>query len=115
MKKKYEGVYFLSDALKAEAVDAAREHVRTDIRKAGGTILSEKPAERRSFARPLGKQQGAYHTEIVFDLDADKISALKMRHRLDANIFRVMIVSSRKKAVTAAKPVQPEQTQAVNA
>jgi ribosomal protein S6 len=115
LKKRYEGVYFLSDALKAEAVDVARENVRSDIRKVGGTILGEKPVERRSFARPLGKQQAAYYTEMLFELDPDKVGALKQRHRLDANVFRVMIVSACKGTTVVAKQAQPEQKQAVNA
>ena len=115
MKKRYDGVYFLLDALKAELIDAARENVRTDIKKTGGTILAERPVERRSFARQLGKQQAAYCMEVTFELDADKVTALKQRHRLDANVFRVMIVSARKGKQAAAKPVQPEQKQAVNA
>lgn len=115
MKKRYEGVYFLMDSLKAEAVDVARENVRTDIRKVGGAILSEKPVERRPFARPISKQQAAYYWEIVFELDADKVVALKHRHKLDANVFRVMIVAPRKVAKVEAKKVLPEQKQAVNA
>jgi ribosomal protein S6 len=115
LKKRYEGVYFLSDSLKAEAVDVARENVRTDIKKVGGAILSEKPVERRPFARPIRKQQAAYYWEIIFELDADKVVALKHRHKLDANVFRVMIVSPRKVAKVDPKKVLPEQKQAVNA
>ena len=96
MKTKYEGVYCLSDSLKEDALAAASENVRADIRKVGGTILGEKPLERRSFARMMQKQQGAYYLEIAFEIEADKIVALKQRHRLDGNVFRVMIVLGRK-------------------
>jgi len=108
LKKRYDGVYFLSDALKAEVVGAACENVRTDIKKMGGTILSERPVERRSFARMLGKQQAAHCMEVLFDLDADKVSPLKQRHRLDSNVFRVMIVVAKKGARVVPKPVLPE-------
>lgn len=114
MKKRYDGVYFLSDALKAEAVGPACENVRTDIKKVGGVILAERPVERRSFARPLGKQQAAYCMELSFDLDTDKVSALRQRHRLDANVFRVMIVAA-KKPVAPKPVVQPEQKQTAGA
>lgn len=115
MKRRYEGVYFLSDTLKAEVVDAALENIRTDIKKVGGTILGEKPVERRSFARPLGKVQAAYCMEIAFELETDKVSVLKQRHRLDANLFRVMIVAGRVGTKPVAKKVQPEPAQAASA
>jgi len=113
LKKRYEGVYFLSDALKAETLDAARETVRSDIKKVGGVILSEKPLERRAFARPLRKQQGANYWEVTFELDADKVTSLKQRHRLDGNIFRVMIVTAVERSATesAVKEMKPEQKQ----
>ena len=97
MKRKYEGSYFLSDGLKSETVEPACENVRTDIRKVGGVILSERPPERRNYARPLNKQQAGYYLEVVFELDTEKVVALKDRHKLDANIVRVMIVSERKR------------------
>ena len=108
MKTKYEGVYCLSDSLKEDALAAASDNVRSDIRKVGGTILGEKPLERRSFARIMQKQQGGYYLEIAFEIETDKIAALKQRHRLDGNVFRVMIVRARKPApeATAAAAAQ---------
>ncbi|MEI6970652.1 MAG: 30S ribosomal protein S6 [bacterium] len=113
MKRRYDGVYFLSDVLKAEALEAACENIRTDIKKAGGAILAERQVERRSFARPLGgKVQAAYCLEIAIELETDKVVILRQRHRLDANLFRVMIVAARPAAKAAPKKVQPEPAQA---
>jgi len=111
LKKRYDGVYFLSDELKAETLSAACETVRSDIKKTGGVILSEKPVERRAFARPLRKQQGANYWEVTFEMDTDKVVALKQKHRLDGNVFRVMIVSGtiRTDSAPAAKETKVEQ------
>ena len=110
MKRKYEGSYFMSDGLKSETVEAAAENVRSDIRKVGGVILNERPAERRNYARPLKKQQAGYYLEIVFEMETDKVSALKERHKLDGNLVRVMIVGEQKRPAprATAKPAQTE-------
>ena len=94
MKKRYEAVYLLVDTLKEDAIAAACENVRADIRKFGGTVVGEKPVERRAFARPLQKQLGGHSLEVALDLEPDKVGELKQRHKLDPNVFRVMIVSA---------------------
>jgi len=84
-------VYFLSDTLKSDALGAACESVRSDIKRVGGTVKSEKNVEHRAFVRPIAKKQGGFYYELVFDLDPAKVAALKERHKLNANIFRSMI------------------------
>lgn len=100
--KTYDGVYFFSDSMKTEAVDAAVESVRADIKRVGGVIRGEKPLERRAFARPIKKQQGGFYLELTMELDPEKVSVLKERHKLNAGIFRHMITLAAKPAPVAA-------------
>ena len=103
MKKKYEGVYILSDSIKAEALDAAKDNVKADIQKAGGTILTDKPLERRAFARPMRKQHGGHYLWVLFEIDTDKVAAMKHRHALDTNLFRNMITVAGEEPKPAAE------------
>ena len=108
---KYEGVYWLSDGIAEPEVGKAWETVKGEIVKLGGTIQGEKPGGRRPFARPMGNRQGGYYYEIAFDLDPQKVDVLQKRHKLDENVFRVVIVTARKRAAAApAAGVSPAST-----
>ena len=91
----YEGVFFLSDTLKAEELENAIQSVKSAIEKAGGVIHSATEASRRAFARPLKRETGGFHMQLDFDLAPDKVDALKKSYRLDSNIVRIMIVRAR--------------------
>lgn len=94
--KTYEGLYILADAMKDEDALKTWETIKSEIQKLGGMVKSEKPPARRSFARTISKKQGGHYAEVVFDLNPGSVVALRKRHALDENIFRVMF--------TAAKP-----------
>ena len=104
--KTYEGVYFLSAKLKDdEALEQAAAAVKADIEKLGGTVRNQKKPERKTFARPQQKQQGGYYMEVLFDLDPANVVELRKRHKLDNNVFRVMVVDATKGSIEAASKV----------
>ena len=96
----YEGVYFMDARLKDDDdLEKAVATVKAEIKRLGGTIRNEKPAERRTFAKPQQKQQGGYYMELLFDMDPANVAALRDRYRLDSNIFRVLIVTATEAAL----------------
>lgn len=105
--RKYEGIFYLSDSLKNEELEAAWGGVRSCIERLGGVIHEEKKPVRRAFAGVLKKQQGAYSAELLFEFDPSKIQAMRDRFKLDSNVFRVMIVIAAEKK--AAKPESKEE------
>ena len=106
--KKYEGVYIMSEGLKAEAFDKAWAGVKADIEKLGGRIVSDEQLGRHTFAREMKKQRAGNYAEIVFEMDPAKLRPLRERQKLNEDIFRAMITVARKHI--PGKEQKPEST-----
>ncbi len=101
--RKYDAIYVLTDRLQGEALENACAAIRSVIEESGGVVHEMKQPARRTFARPLKRQQAGYCMEITFELDPAKVHALQESSKPDTNILRVMIVSARKETATEAK------------
>jgi ribosomal protein S6 len=105
--RKYEGLFYLTDSLKNEELEAAWAGVRNGIERLGGVVHEEKKPVRRAFAGVLKKQQGAYAGEFLFEFEPSKVQTLRDRFKLNSNVFREMIVVA--VAKKAPKPEQKEE------
>lgn len=91
---KYEGMFIFPKALSDEALEGVISSVGAEIEKLGGAVKSSTRLGRRTFARPLKKQDSGHYAVIVFELDGRSLPALKARFKLMDGIMRVQIVTA---------------------
>ena len=103
---KYEAMFIFPETVRDEDLEAALDKVSGEIEKAGGKVDSTTRLGRRSFARPMHKQNAGQYTVIGFLLPGDKVRPLQARLKLNEQIFRVQIV--RAPEVAPAKAVAAE-------
>ncbi len=101
--KKYDGLYIFAGLAKDENVDTLVEKVKGEITRLHGTILTTDVLGKRTFARPMHKQENGIYVRIRFELEPEQIKALTDRYHLVEEVFRVQIlaVDERRETVLA--------------
>ena len=98
--KRYEGLFILNTAGKEETVKDLVDRLSDDISAAGGKAEAVQKMDKRPFSRIADKKfTSGYYVNIVFGLDPAKLTALRNRFSLNADIFRV--------SFTIAPPEKP--------
>jgi len=99
--KKYDGLYIFAGLAKDENVDALLEKIKGEITRLQGTVLSAEVLGKRTFARPMHKKENGLYVHVRFELEPDKVIALRDRYHLMEEVFRVQIqaVRERREAV----------------
>jgi len=92
--KTYEAMFIFRDDLKEEALEAAVEKVRAEIKKAGGEVDSTTRMGRRAFARTMQKKSGGQYVILAFRCDGSQIAPLLARYKLNEEVFRVQILQA---------------------
>jgi ribosomal protein S6 len=82
---------FLLD-LGEEARDKVVDGIREEISKLDGNVLRTESLGRRTFARPLKKQEEGYYVRLHVELGPEAIDALLARFKLNPDIFRLQIL-----------------------
>lgn len=91
---KYEALVIFNDTVKDTDWDNAVTSVRNEIKKVGGEVDSATRLGKRTFARPMQKQESGFYGLIAFRMAGDKIPALQARFKLNETIFRTQIVKA---------------------
>lgn len=99
----YEAMYIFPDRLKEEDIDGVLKEARGEIERLGGTVISSTRLGRRPFARPIRKTDHGHYAVATFQLDGQKVPALRARARLNENVLRLQVV----KAAPPAAPAAP--------
>ena len=92
MEALYEGLFIFPETLDEEQLDQAIDAVKVELEKLDGSLESTTRLGKRSFARPMKKKKAGIYAIIMFRLDGEKISALKLRLKLATNVFRSQFV-----------------------
>ena len=107
--KTYEGLFILDTAGKEESAKDIIDKVSNEIIAAGGRIETVQKMDKKQFSRVRFKKHTAgFYTNIIFEIDPQKLPALKSRFALNPEVFRVMFsVAPEKNALqtAAAAPV----------
>lgn len=96
MLRKYEGLFILNVAGKEENAKDLVEKLEKEIQGAKGNINKVERMDKRPFARVAHNLDAGYYVNIVFDMTADNLSALRSKLKLDEDVFRVMFLRSSK-------------------
>lgn len=98
---RYEGMYIFSERVKTDDLDAATNKVREVIEAAGGEIESATRIGKRTFARPLQKQEAGQYAVITFRIGGEKLDDLKARYKLSEEVLRVQFIRLEDEAAPA--------------
>ena len=99
MEALYEGLFIFPETLDEEQLDQAIDAVKVELEKLDGSLESTTRLGKRSFARPMKKKKAGIYAIIMFRLDGEKISALKLRLKLATNVFRSQFVKKQESDV----------------
>jgi small subunit ribosomal protein S6 len=107
--KKYEGLFILDTAGKEETVKDVIDKVSSEITAAGGRIETVQKMDKKQFARARYKKHTAgFYVNIIFEIDPQKLPALKSRFTLNNEVFRVLFsVAPEANALQAAAAAAP--------
>lgn len=90
----YQGLFIFPVSLDEQSLEKAVDRVCEDIVKLGGQVDGRRVIGRRSFARPMKKQDSGYYARITFSADPAAASAFLARCKLNDTLFRVQIVKA---------------------
>ena len=89
--KRYEGLFILDTAGKEETAKDVIDKVSSEITAAGGRIETIQKMDKKQFSRVRFKKHTAgFYVNVIFDIDPQKLPALKSRFGLNTDVFRVM-------------------------
>ena len=98
---KYDGLYIFAGLAKDENLDTLVGKVQGEVTRLHGAILNTEVLGRRTFSRPMHKQENGTYVRIRFELAPDQVQALTARYHLMDEVFRVQIlaVDERREAI----------------
>lgn len=109
--KRYEGLFILDAAGKEDTVKDITDKVLNEITAAGGKIETVQKMDKKQFTRVRHKKHTAgFYVNIIFEIDPQKLPALRSRFTLNNEVFRVMFsvapeVSALEAAAAAPTPL----------
>lgn len=92
MLKAYEMMLIFDAGSDAAALDAILKRVDAEIQRAGGAVESTRMLGRRMFARTLKKRDEGQYVTMRANLEPTRMDDLKMRLKLNTDIFRMQIL-----------------------
>ena len=106
--KKYEGMFIFPASTQDEALNAVIERSVAEMTNLGGVIESTDILGRKTFARPMAKQDSGIYVRVRFEFDPANIKPLLARYALDEEVFRfhAFLRNERLEAEVAADKVR---------
>ena len=91
--KKYEGMFIFPASTQDEALNAVIERSVAEMTNLGGVIESTDILGRKTFARPMAKQDSGIYVRVRFEFEPANIKPLLARYALDEEVFRFHVFS----------------------
>ena len=89
--KRYEGLFILNTAGKEESLKDTIDKISAEIASVGGKVETVQKMDKKSFARVANKKfNSGFYVNIIFEIDPQKLPALKSRFALNNEVFRAM-------------------------
>lgn len=87
----YEAVFVLDPKKVEDGGEALMKDAGEQIAALGGALQRAVSMGRRQFARPIGKHKAGIYWDLVLDLPAEGVAALKDRYRLNSAVLRLEV------------------------
>lgn len=92
--KKYEAVFILDIRKTDDEGEGFSRSFGALIESLGGKMLSTVPMGRKQFSYDIKKRKAGVYWNFFFELDPDKILAIKEKYHLDETVLRNLIIVS---------------------
>ena len=87
----YEAVFILDPKKLEDAGDAFAKSAGEQVEALGGKVQKCTSMGRRQFARPIGRHKAGIYWDLVIELGAENVAALKDRYRLNSTVLRLEV------------------------
>lgn len=87
--KQYEIIFILNSTKVEAGVKAFMERFVPFIQELGGAIVTHQDMGQRQFTHPIKKQSSGHYLDVVVQVAADRVAAIKEKFRLDSSILRL--------------------------
>ncbi|MCF6174795.1 MAG: 30S ribosomal protein S6 [Victivallaceae bacterium] len=91
--KKYEAVFILNIRKVDDEGVAFTKEFTGMLEEWGGNMVEAQTMGRKQFAREINKAKAGIYWNYVFNLDPDKVLAIRNQFRLDDRVIRLMIIN----------------------
>ncbi len=88
MKNRYEALLVLDTKGKEEGAKEIIERLETELAAEGATMEQVQRMEKKSFSYTAGALSGGYFANFIFEGEPTLIEKLKLKFKLDADIYR---------------------------
>ncbi len=102
----YDATFIFLTSMTEEAIEKTLARIGDEVSRLGGAVLNTEALGRRSFARPMRKQEAGFYYKVVLSLDPDNVDPLLGRFKLVDGIFRVQIVHGKAPEVAETAPAE---------
>lgn len=87
----YEGLFVFPERLQEQEIADALAAVVADMERFDVKLLGTRKLGRRTFARPIRKMRAGVYVRMVFEMDGQKVDALRQRLKLNNTLIRAQI------------------------
>jgi small subunit ribosomal protein S6 len=103
MKNRYEALIVLNTQGKDDAVKDIVERLESEFQKEGAEIEQVQKMDRRQFSYVAGELDAGYFVNFVFHADSQLITKLRLKFKLDPEVYRQHYQKLREKKEQPAK------------
>ncbi|HEY1770398.1 MAG TPA: 30S ribosomal protein S6 [Chthoniobacterales bacterium] len=103
MKNRYEALIVLNTQGKDDAVKDIVERLESEFQKEGAEIEQVQKMDRRQFSYVAGELDAGYFVNFVFHADSQLITKLRLKFKLDPEVYRQHYQKLREKKGQPAK------------
>ena len=91
--KKYEAVFILNIRKVDDEGKAFTKEFTEMLEGWDGKMLETQAMGRKQFAREINRTKAGIYWNYIFNLDPDKVQAIRNQFRLDERVIRLMIIN----------------------
>jgi ribosomal protein S6 len=88
MKKRYEALLVLNAQGKEDSVHDIVDRLESEFKKEGAAIEQVQKMDKRQFSYAAGALDSGFFVNFVFEADAQLISKLRSKFKLDPEVYR---------------------------
>jgi len=103
MKNRYEALLVLDTQGRDDTVKDVVDRLEAEFQKEGAEIEQVQKMDRRPFAYVAGKLDAGYYVNFIFHADAQLITKLRSKFKLDPEVYRQSYLRLRPKTERPAK------------
>ncbi len=105
MKNRYEALLVLNTQGKEDTVKDIVDRLESELKKEGAEIEQVQKMDKRQFSYQAGELDAGHFVNFIFHADAQLITKLRSKFKLDSEVYRQHFQRLRPKAEPRSKKV----------